>query len=195
MITIFLRFMNNKKKYIIKQNEVIILLRDIIVKTLVGKGKCQNVDKLILKLPEVASKTLGCWIINKTYETSYKEEEVYIKGKYDVQLWYAINDDKKTNVYYKTIPYESSFVMSWRNLKKVNDEMFLKVYVIKYPTPIFMELKNETEVEIKIESSYVVESYKDAVITVDSKNEENDDSEIIDDLIMNINPNYIENKE
>ena len=73
--------------------------------------------------------------------------------------------------------------------------MFLKVYVIKYPTPIFMELKNETEVEIKIESSYVVESYKDAVITVDSKNEENDDSEIIDDLIMNINPNYIENKE
>ena len=58
-----------------------------------------------------------------------------------------------------------------------------------------MELKNETEVEIKIESSYVVESYKDAVITVDSKNEENDDSEIIDDLIMNINPNYIENKE
>ena len=43
--------------------------------------------------------------------------------------------------------------------------------------------------------SYVVESYKDAVITVDSKNEENDDSEIIDDLIMNINPNYIENKE
>ena len=85
--------------------------------------------------------------------------------------------------------------MSWRNLKKVNDEMFLKVYVIKYPTPIFMELKNETEVEIKIESSYVVESYKDAVITVDSKNEENDDSEIIDDLIMNINPNYIENKE
>ena len=107
----------------------------------------------------------------------------------------AINVVNKTNVYYKTIPYESSFVMSWRNLKKVNDEMFLKVYVIKYPTPIFMELKNETEVEIKIESSYVVESYKDAVITVDSKNEENDDSEIIDDLIMNINPNYIENKE
>ncbi|MGM9858166.1 MAG: outer spore coat protein CotE [Bacilli bacterium] len=171
------------------------MLRDIIVKTLVGKGKCQNVDKLTLKLPEVASKTLGCWIINNTYETSYKGEEVFIKGKYDVQLWYAINDDKKTNVYYKTIPYESSFVMSWRNLKKVNDEMFLKVYVIKYPTPIFMELKNETEVELKIESSYVVESYKDAVITVESKNEENDDSEIIDDLIMNINPNYIENKE
>ena len=48
---------------------MIILLRDIIVKTLVGKGKCQNVDKLILKLPEVASKTLGCWIINNTYET------------------------------------------------------------------------------------------------------------------------------
>ena len=71
------------------------MLRDIIVKTLVGKGKCQNVDKLILKLPEVASKTLGCWIINNTYETSYKEEEVYIKGKYDevpVLFWTNLNE-------------------------------------------------------------------------------------------------------
>ena len=170
------------------------MLREIIVKTLVGKGKCQKIDEHRLVLTENISKTLGCWIINHQYETTYNDKHIAIKGSYDIQLWYAVDEDKKTNVFNKTVDFENDFVMSWKNIKQISEEMFSKIYVVKYPSPISMELENNNEVVLKIESTYIIECFKDAVITVECKDDESDDSDIIEDMIMNVNPNYIENK-
>ena len=79
-------------------------------------------------------------------------------------------------------------------LYHLREEMFSKIYVVKYPSPISMELENNNEVVLKIESIYIIECFKDAVITVDCKDDESDDSDIIEEMIMNVNPNYIENK-
>lgn len=81
------------------------MFREIIVKTMIGKGKYNGLETQKITLPEAASKTLGCWIINHQFDTEESKRNVVIKGQFDVQLWYATDHDQKTNVYNETIPF------------------------------------------------------------------------------------------
>ena len=173
---------------------MIFLLREIIVKTLIGKGKYDSYDTKIIKLNENVSKTLGCWIINHQCNLEESKKRVVVNGTYDIQLWYATDNDQKTCVYNETVSFFGSVNMSWRKLTTLNDDKFLKVHIIKYPTAIGMKLLEDNEVEIKIESSYIVDVFAEAIVTVDTKEDDLDDSELDEEIIMNVNPNYLETK-
>lgn len=170
------------------------MYREIIVKTMIGKGKLDHYETRTLSLPENASKTLGCWIINHQYETEESKRNVVLKGQYDVQLWYATDHDQKTSVYNETIPFFGSFQMSWRKLRTIGDALFFHVHVLKYPTAVGMRLVDEKTVEIKMESQYIIDAFSDAIITVDSKEDDIDDSDLDEEIIMNVNPNYLDEK-
>lgn len=168
--------------------------REIIAKTLVGKGKLAIQEKQIIHLDENVSKPLGCWIINHKYDTSQNNKNISLEGTYDIQIWYAYDDDKKTNVFYKTIPFSGTFMVSWKRVKTIDDETKQKVHVIKYPTAIGMNQINDHEVEIIIESVYFVDVFQDSIITVNTLEEDKDDEIIDEEIIMNVNPNYLTSK-
>lgn len=170
------------------------MYRDIIVKTMIGKGKYLGYETKTLSLPEAASKTLGCWIINHQYTTEESKKNVVIKGQYDIQLWYATDNDQKTNVYNETIPFFGQCQMSWRKLKTIDDDIFFKVHVIKYPSAIGMALKDDHMVEIKIESDYIIDAFASAIVTVDCKDDDEIESDMDEEIVMNVNPNYLDNK-
>lgn len=168
--------------------------REIIVKTLVGKGKLALQDKQIVKVGENISKPLGCWIINHTFKTKQNGKSVELTGSYDIQIWYAYDEDKKTNVVYKTVPFSGVFMVSWKKVKTIDDEIKDKVHIIKYPTATGMSLINDHEVEIIIESVYLVDVFQDSVIVVNTIEEDNNEELMDEEIIMNVNPNYLTNK-
>ncbi len=161
---------------------------------MIGKGKYLGYETKQIVLPEAASKTLGCWIINHQYQTEESKKTVVIKGQYDVQLWYATDHDQKTNVYNETIPFFGPCQMSWRKLNTIDDQLLLKVHVIKYPTAVAMNLIDDHTVEIRIESDYIIDAFADAIVTVDCKEDESIESDIEEEIVMNVNPNYLEDK-
>lgn len=170
------------------------MFREIIVKTLIGKGKYDSLEVKTLVLPESSSKTLGCWIINHQCNPEESKKNVVVNGSYDIQLWYATDNDQKTCVYNETVSFFGAVNMSWRKLQTLNDEKYIKVHVIKYPTAIGMSLINENTVEIKIESSYIIDVFAEAIVTVDTKEDDIDDSDLDEEIVMNVNPNYLESK-
>ena len=101
--------------------------REIIAKTLVGKGKLAIQEKQVIKLEENISKPLGCWIINHKYDSKKIDKNIELNGTYDIQIWYAYDDDQKTNVFYKTITFSGVFLISWKNIKTIDDETKQKV--------------------------------------------------------------------
>ena len=161
---------------------------------MVGKGRYIGVETKHLQLPVAASKTLGCWIINHQYEAEESKRNVIIKGQYDIQLWYATDHDQKTSVYNETIPFFGSFAMSWRKLKTIDDELLLKVHVMKYPTAVGMTLIDEQTVEIKIESQYIIDAFSDAIVTVDCQEDDLEESDLDEEIVMNVNPHYLDEK-
>ena len=69
------------------------MLREIVAKTLVGRGKVSYFYERELLLNEAVSKTLVCWIINLNYEVKYDRDDIYLEGYYSIQLWYAKDND------------------------------------------------------------------------------------------------------
>ena len=57
-----------------------------------------------------------------------------------------------------------------------------------------MNQMNDHEVEIVIESVYFVDVFQDSIITVNTIEEEKQDEIIDEEIVMNVNPNYLTNK-
>ena len=169
------------------------MYREIAAKTLTGKGKInQTIEKDIFISNDI-SKTLGCWIINLKNEIIRKNSDIFIKGSYDIQLWYAINENQKSEVYIETIEFIEKVNMSYRNLKVVDNEIYTKVYVPKYPTCSSMELLEDKKIRLKIDATYYVDAFQEAILVVNCSDDYEEDITIEEEIVMNVNPNYMNN--
>ena len=167
------------------------MYREIIVKTLIGKGKYDSFEVKTLVLPECSSKTLGCWIINHQCNPEESKKNVVVNGSYDIQLWYALNNNQKSEVYNETIEFYEKVNMSYRDLKVIDNEIYTKVYVPKYPSCTSMELDENKKIKLKIEALYYVDTFQEALLVVNCSDDYVEDVSIEEEIVMNVNPNYI----
>ena len=81
-------------------------IREIVTKAIVAKGKKNiNISHSIETTIRPYS-ILGCWIINHSYD-AYKENDiVYINGTFDINIWYSIDNNTKTDVLRETVSYK-----------------------------------------------------------------------------------------
>lgn len=165
--------------------------REIMAKTLVGKGRLQLQDVKTVHLEEKITKTLGCWIINNTYETIENQHAVGVKGHYDIQLWYAYENDQKTNVYNETVPFSGVFQMARKKIWKPDEETFFKIHVMRYPSAVKMEIVGEHDVKITVESLYFIDSFQPAILQIETLEPEDDTENIDEEIVMNVNTNYL----
>ena len=167
------------------------MYREIAAKTLTGKGKINQVIEKEIFISEQISKTLGCWIINLKHEIVRENLNIFVKGSYDIQLWYALDNNQKSEVYIETISFYEKVNMSYRDLKVIDNEIYTKVYVPKYPTCTNMELDRDKKIKLKIEATYYVDSFQEAILVVNCSDEYVEDVSIEEEIVMNVNPNYI----
>ena len=169
------------------------MYREIAAKTLTGKGKInQTIEKEIFISNEI-SKTLGCWIINLKHEIIRKNLDIFVKGSYDIQLWYALDENQKSEVYIETIEFVEKVNMSYRNLKVIDNEIYTKIYVPKYPVCTNMELLEDKKIKLNIEATYYVDTFQEAILVVNCSDDYEEDVTIEEEIVMNVNPNYMNN--
>ncbi|MDD6302484.1 MAG: outer spore coat protein CotE [Bacillales bacterium] len=167
------------------------MYRDIIAKTLVGKGKLNQLIEKKIKLEEFVSKLLGCWVINLSYETKKEKDDVIIEGSFDIQLWYAFENDRKSQVYVEKVDFKETIKMFYRDYRIYDEESFIKVYVNTYPKCSKMEIV-DGEVNLVIEGVYYIDCFQDALLQVNCLDEYVEDVSLDEEIVMNVNPNYIE---
>lgn len=165
--------------------------REILARTVVGRGRKNTIENHDLKTDNNADKALGCWIINHQYFPYILDSNtIAIEGSYDVHVWYSFNNNLDTAIAKKTIKYkeEIPFKMKKNEVLGVNND--LKAFMIKYPTCIDMVLENNT-IHINVEKEFVVDSIGETKIKVQISKEYEDDWIIDNEIDNSINPNYI----
>ncbi len=170
------------------------MVREIAVKTLTGKGKLSYFKEQKIVLGSNVSKLLGCWIINLKHETYHQDKNIYLKGSYSIQLWYALDDDQKSSVYEEKIEFDEKFNMAYKGLATLNDEMFLKVFISKYPTCGGMNLLEDKSVILKIDSEFYLDVFQEAILYVECSEKKESDLTLDEEILMSVNPNYLLNE-
>ena len=145
---------------------MIYVYREVCCKTLIGKGKLDKHKEISIEVGTNASKTLGCWIINHQCNAYYHNKDIRIKGSYDVELWMAVDDDK----------------------------LYLKTIITHYPSCVGMTLLDTGLVKVEIESQYVVDAFAEAILVVMCSDKNEPDLTTEEEIVMNVNPNYLINK-
>lgn len=156
------------------------MLREIVTKAVVSKGKIADISNIEVEASDKASKAIGCWIINHHYLTFAQDGKVYAKGAYDVHVWYALNDNNDTEVYKKTIDYYQEYTMENNNFDHDNSEY--KSYCVEYPTCTSLQLADNKFV-IGIKKTLAVDVIGESKLLVQVSDGNDSD--------LGINPNYM----
>lgn len=170
------------------------MLREIVSKTLTGRGKISYFYERELSLNEEVSKTLGCWIINLNYEVKHEKSDVFLEGYYSIQLWYAKDNDQSSSVYEEKIPFKEKATMVYRNIPTISEEKVVKVFVNKYPNAVYMKLNENNTISIKIEALYFIDVFQEAVLVIETKDNSKPELTLDEELLLNVNPNYLVDK-
>lgn len=84
------------------------MFKEIVTKAVIGKGKKYFKNNYNLLAENKVNTILGCWVINHEFKGSVSGDKVIIDGKFDVNIWYSYDDDKKTAVATKNISYSET---------------------------------------------------------------------------------------
>ena len=126
------------------------MYREIVTKAVVGKGKISNVNTVNVMVSNMASKVLGCWVINHYFVHSFENGKVFAKGKYDLHLWYGFNNDGDTAIHKQTIDYIEEFPLRMKDGETVSENNEFIIKSVKYPTCSGLTLNDDGTIGVKV---------------------------------------------
>lgn len=165
--------------------------REILAKTVVGRGRKNVISNHSFTCENEISKTLGCWIINHQYEPYIINDNlVRIEGSFDVHIWYSYNKDLETGLVKRTINYKEDVDFKMKPGERLGLNNELKGFMIKYPSCISMNLTGN-EIEIKVEKDFVIDAIGETKIKVQISKNANEEWLLDEEIDTSINTNYI----
>lgn len=151
-------------------------LRQIVTKAVVAKGKKRFESKETLCPPNAPTNILGCWVINHQYQSKRVGDFVEISGKFDINVWYAYQNQSKTAVYTQSVQYKDKVKLHFRDGEK-NDSNSVKVKVLQQPNCVEAVIApNRNDIFVTVEREFLVEVVGETTIciTVHPLDEEDD---------------------
>ena len=177
------------------------MFKEIVTKAVVGKGKKYYRNTYTVDVDSTPNTVLGCWVINHKFSGSEVNGKIEIDGSFDVNLWYSYDNDTKTSVITKNIPYKEVVTVSQ---KETTDSSTKDIIVrsLKQPSCLSAKEKGNTIV-IDIEKELGVEIVGDTKVKIAIEEDEEPwdeiPEEVTDDVLEeisdNIDPNYIKGEE
>lgn len=177
--------------------------REIVTKTVLGKGKKLFTNHYSLTPEEVPSTILGCWVINHKFEGVKEQNKIRVRGTSDVNIWYSYDNNTKTLVSKQTITYDELLNVNKKRESNINDNSEVIVESLKDPTCTKVEIK-DGKIEYDIEKELGIEIVGDAKVRIaidDSEDEweeileEHEEKDIISEIDKEVKENFIdENK-
>lgn len=171
--------------------------KEIVTKAVVGKGKKYYKNTYTVNTDNNPDTVLGCWVINHKFSGSEENGKIVINGSFDVNLWYSYDNNTKTSVITKNIPYKEVVTVSQ---KETTDSSKKDIIVRSLKQPSCISAKEDgSSINIEIEKELGVEVVGDTKVKVAIEEDEEpwDDlpEEVTEDtekeIEKNIDPNYI----
>lgn len=177
--------------------------REIVTKTVLGKGKKLFTNHYSLSPEELPTTILGCWVINHNFSGNKEGDKVRVKGTSDVNIWYSYDNDTKTLVSSQTISYDELLNVITRNESNIDSSNEVIVRSLSGPTCTKVEIKNGL-IEYDIEKELGIEIVGDEKvrIAVDDNEDEWDDildekeeNSVMEEIENSVNEDFISEKE
>ena len=165
-------------------------IREIVTKAIVGKGKKLIRFKNNLVPNNSVDSILGCWIINHTFKATLDDDKVCINGSYEIDVWYAYDDNKSTELSKESFEYQE--VIKTRQIINDLDRDSRDVIVrtIQQPTCVNACITCDgVTVEVVLELLAEVIGEATMIVTVYPKEEVHE--EYINDFENEINEDFI----
>ena len=153
--------------------------REIVTKTVLGKGKKLFTNHYSLIPEETPTTILGCWVINHKFEGFKENDKIRIRGTCDVNIWYSYENDTKTLVSKQTISYDELVNVAKKRESDIENANEVIVRCLSGPTCTKIEIKNGL-VEYDIEKELGIEIVGDAKVRIAVDDSEDDWEEILD---------------
>ena len=164
-------------------------IREIVTKAVVAKGKkVFNLTKKV-KTNEKPYSILGCWIINHEFEATKDDQYVTIDGSFEVNIWYSLQNNSKTDVTRKRITYQEKIKTKQIVNDYIEDSDDIMARIVEHPTctNAFIE-DNVIHIDISLEILAEIIGETKMQVTVFQSDEIVDDEE---DFENQINENFL----
>ena len=162
------------------------MFKEIVTKAVIGKGKKYFKNSYNILTENNANTVLGCWVINHEFKGYVSGGKVVIDGKFDINIWYSYDNDKKTAVANKSISYSETGSIKTKNGTSLEGSDII-VRALKQPSCSNVNIKDDV-IEFDIEKELGIEVVNDEKVKIAIEEDEEpwdtlDDEEEIDKTI------------
>ena len=169
--------------------------KEIVTKTVIGKGKKYFNNKYSLETNEKPTTILGCWVINHKFNGNLQNNDVMVNGSFDVNIWYSYDNNTKTNVINDTIKYND--LINIKSKLNTNKDSEIIVKALKQPECI-NAIINGNKIDFDIEKELGIEVVGDDKIKILTEDNEEEwtnlndlDDKISEEIDKSVNQNNI----
>ena len=156
------------------------MFKEIVTKAVIGKGKKYFKNSYNLLAEHNANTILGCWVINHNFKGSVSGDKVIIDGNFDINIWYSYDDDKKTAVSSKNIPYTEVVSIKTKPGTSLQGSDII-VRALKQPNCSNVKAKDDV-IDFDIEKELGIEVVGDTKVKIMVEDDE-DKWEVFDDNV------------
>ena len=151
--------------------------KEIVTKAVIAKGKKLFTTTNSVKVENVPSTILGCWVINHNFNGTKSNNSIKIDGSYDVNIWYSYDNDTKTDVLKVTNNY--SEVVKMRNIDDIEGEEII-VRSLKQPNCVKVDIDGN-KINYIIEKELGIELVGDIKVKIEANVDEEPWDEILEE--------------
>lgn len=173
--------------------------REIVTKSVIGKGKKTFSNNYTLKPEPTPTTILGCWVINHTFKGVKEQDKIRVSGSCDVNIWYAYDNDTKTVVSKQTITYNELLNVARKREGDISSEEEVIVVSLKQPTCTKAEIV-DGNINYSIEKELGIEIVGDTKIRIavdenedewDEITDEKKEDEVMQEIEKEVDENYL----
>ena len=168
--------------------------KEIVTKAVIGKAKKTNSMHFSFTPDETVDTVLGCWVINHTFSGTNQSGKVGVTGAFDVNVWYAYDNDTKTKVNTKKFGYNELLNVPLKDEATLTNTSEIIVRSLKQPTVTNVSV-SDGNIVLDIEKELGVEIVGDTKIKVPVEYTYDDYEEIVDEgevqNIDEVNEDYL----
>lgn len=157
--------------------------KEIVTKAVIGKAKKTNSMHFSFTPDENVDTVLGCWVINHNFSGNNQSGKVGVTGSFDVNVWYAYDNDTKTKVNSKKFGYNEILNVPLKDEATLTNTSEIIVRSLKQPTVTNVQV-SDGNIVLDIEKELGVEIVGDTKIKVPVEDDFDDYEEIVDESEM-----------
>ena len=154
--------------------------KEIVTKAVIGKAKKTNTMHFSFTPDETVNTVLGCWVINHNFSGINQNGKVGVNGSFDVNVWYAYENDTKTKVNTKRFGYNELLNVPLKEETTLTSNSEIIVRSLKQHTVTNVSVM-DGNIVLDIEKELGVEIVGDTKIKVPVEDDFDDYEEIIDE--------------